>query len=198
MDRPRSLILFPGAIYHVGTRGIRRIAIVDDDIDRGAFFTALADVVRRNGWSCKAYCLMTNHYHLLVQTPEADLSGGMQRLNYLHAYRFNRRHGYTGHLFESRFFAELIEDDAQLVATAQYVELNSVRAGIVTAPEAWRWSSCGAILGLRPAPDFFDPNALLSLLGDDTARARVSYALRLRDAVRDGRVPLPGSGTRLV
>jgi REP element-mobilizing transposase RayT len=169
--------------------------IVDDDFDRKAFFRFLSDVIARLDWSCLAFCLMTNHYHLLIRTPEPDLPIGMHRLNFLHAYRFNRRHGYKGHLFERRYFAELVRNESQLVATAQYIELNPVRAGIASSPETWSWSSCAAILGLTEAPSWFDPSAVLSLLGDDVARARVSYALRLHDGARSRRVPLPGRGT---
>ena len=195
IQRPRSAILGPGCLYHVGTRGVRRLPIVDDDFDRAAFFRFLADVIDRLEWSCLAFCLMTNHYHLLIRTREPDLPIGMQRLNFLHAYRFNRRHGFEGHLFERRYFAELVKDEAQLVATAQYIELNPVRAGMSSNPETWPWSSCASILGLTDAPSWFDPDELLSLFGNDVAHARVSYALRLHNSAHSRRVPLPGSGT---
>lgn len=198
MIRPRSQIVFPGATYHLGARGIRRTAIVADDVDRQWFLAALKDVVGRLGWRCQTYCLMTNHYHLLVETPDANLPDGMFRLNHHYAYRFNRRHGFVGHLFEDRFFAELIKDDAQLVAAAQYIDLNPVRAGLCSAPEEWPWSSCAGTLGLRPAPAFLAAGDLLALFSNDPVRARVEYALRLRDAVRNDHGRLPGSRTRPV
>jgi REP-associated tyrosine transposase len=197
MIRPRSQIVFPGGIYHLGTRGVRRVPIAHDDGDRTWFVGELAKVVEKFNWDCLGYCVMTNHYHLIVRTPDANLSDGMQKLNFRYSYRFNRRHGFVGHLFEDRFWAEVIEDDAQLVATVQYVDLNPVRAGICSAPEQWRWSSCAAMLGLAPAPAFLAVNDLLSLLGGDAETARVAYALRLRDAVQNGHAVLPGKTTRL-
>jgi putative transposase len=196
--RPRSLILAPGATYHVGTRGVRRSPIVYDDFDRSWFFEDFAEIVAELGWRCHAYCLMTNHYHLLLKTREPDLSAGMQRLNMRHALRINRRHGFVGHVFESRFFAELIDDESHFVALARYIDQNPVRAGLCATPEQWRWSGCAATVGLRSLPPFFDPRDVLAYFAEDQSRARVAYALSLQDLsrpVRPGAVPTPGVGT---
>jgi REP-associated tyrosine transposase len=181
MQRPRSLIIGAGATYHVGTRGVRRSPIFYDDFDRAWFFEDLTKIVRDLGWRCHAYCLMTNHYHLLVRTPEPDLSVGMWRLNQRHALRINRRHGFGGHVFEGRFFAELIEDDPYFVGVARYIDQNPVRAGICKSPEAWPWSGCAATLGLRRRLSFFDPSDLLAYYSSDAGRARTMYALSLQD-----------------
>ena len=144
MLRPRSLIIEAGATYHVGTRGVLRSPIFCDDLDRAWFLEDLTKIVRDLGWRCHGYCLMTNHYHLLIRTPEPDLSLGMWRLNQRHALRINRRHGFVGHVFESRFFAELIEDDPYFVAVARYIDQNPVRAAICRSAEAWPWSVIAA------------------------------------------------------
>jgi len=186
MQRPRSLILAAGATYHVGTRGVRRSPIAYDDFDRTWFFADLANIIGDLGWHCHAYCLMTNHYHLLLQTPEPDLSVGMFRLNQRHAMRVNRRHGFTGHVFEGRFFAEIVEDEPHFVGLARYIDQNPVRAGICRRAELWPWSGCAATLGLRPRAAFFDPSDVLAAFSSDTARARQAYALGLQDLRRPG------------
>jgi REP element-mobilizing transposase RayT len=184
MQRPRSLIIAAGATYHVGSRGVRRSPIAYDDFDRTWFFQDLAKVVRHLGWRCHAYCLMTNHYHLLVRTQEPDLSVGMWILNQCHALRINRRHGFVGHVFEGRFFAELIDDESHFVALARYIDQNPVRAGLCKHADAWRWSGCAATLGLRSWPPFFDPSDVLEYYSADIVRARQMYALSLQDFSR--------------
>lgn len=184
MQRPRSLILAAGAIYHVATRGVRRLPIVYDDLDRRWFFEDFARIAGDRGWRCHAYCLMTNHYHLLVQTPERDLSLGMWRLNQRHALRINRRYGFTGHVFEGRFFAELVESNSHFLTLARYIDQNPVRAGLCRRAEHWKWSGCAATLGLRRTPDFFDPSDVLRGYSSDIVRARTAYALSLQDSSR--------------
>ena len=149
VKRPRSLIIGAGATYHVVSRGVRRLPIFYDDLDRAWFSEDLTRIVRDLGWRCHAYCLMSNHYHLLVRTPDPDLSVGMWRLNQRHALQINRRHNFVGHVFEGRFFAELIENDRYFVAVARYIDQNPVRATICRSAEAWAWSGCAATLGLR-------------------------------------------------
>ena len=188
IKRPRSLILAAGATYHVGTRGVRRFPIVYDDVDRESFLGDLANVVHARGWRCHAYCLMTNHYHVLVSTPEPDLSVGMWKLNQRHALRVNRRHGFAGHVFEGRFFAELVDDDSYMVAVARYIDQNPVRAGICHRAETWPWSGCASTLGLRPPLAFFDPGEVLGYYSDDLERARTKYALSLNDVSRPRRL----------
>ena len=130
-----------------------------DDFDRHVVLAGLdEDRPQTSAGGVTRYCLMTNHYHLLVRTHEPDLSVGMWRLNQRHALRINRRHSFVGHAFEGRFFAELIEDDPYFVAVARYIDQNPVRAAVCRSPEAWPWSGCGATLGLRPRRSFFDPS----------------------------------------
>jgi len=114
MARPLRLE-FPGGIYHVTARGNERRWIFRDDADRLAFLDVLARVLDRFGWLCLAYCLMGNHYHLLVETPRPNLARGMRQLNGVYAQRFNRRHNRVGHLTQGRYGAVLVEGVVQLV-----------------------------------------------------------------------------------
>jgi REP element-mobilizing transposase RayT len=136
-----------GGIYHVVVRGVRRTPIFLDDTDREVFLRELSRVVTKDGWVCIAYCLMTNHVHLVVETPRANISIGMQHLNSGYAQHFNRRHGLQGHAFERRFWSEVIESDAQLLEVVRYVVLNPVRAGVCAEPGIWEWSSYRVVAG---------------------------------------------------
>ena len=126
------------------------------DDDRHLFLAILADVVTRFEWRLSAYCLMTNHYHLALGTPAANIGEGMHRLNGLYAQAFNRRHGFKGHLFEERYWSGLIERDEHVFTLMRYVVLNPVRAGICALPHQWPWSSYRATAGLDPVPAFLD------------------------------------------
>jgi REP-associated tyrosine transposase len=152
----RNRIQAAGALYHAGTRGIRQMPIFLVDDDRHLFMAILGDAVTRFGWECQAYCLMTNHYHLALRTPEANIGAGMHRLNGLYAQAFNRRHGFKGHLFEERYWSGLIETDEHALGLMRYVVLNPVRAGICALPHQWAWSSYRATAGLDGAPPFLN------------------------------------------
>ena len=128
MARPLR-IEFPGAIYHVTARGNARNAIVLDDEDRELFLVCLGEVILLFGWVCHAYCLMDNHYHLLIETPEGNVSRGMRQLNGVFTQRFNRRHGQVGHLFQGRFKAIVVDRESYLLELCRYVVLNPIRAG---------------------------------------------------------------------
>src|SRR5450759_1095392 len=117
----------PGAIYHVTARGNAREAIFRDDADRDLFLAALGEVVTRFGWLFHAYCLMDNHYHLLIETSQGNLSPGMRQLNGVYTQRVNRRHARVGHVFQGRFKAILVERDSYLLELARYIVLNPVR-----------------------------------------------------------------------
>lgn len=130
---------FPGAVHHVTARGVDQRAIFVDDIDRRVFLGMLNDAGQHCRWRRLAYCLMGNHYHLLVATPEAGLAVGMQRLNGLYAQGFNRRHRRSGHLFQDRYGSRLVLTDAHLLAAARYIEMNPVAAGICSVPADWPW-----------------------------------------------------------
>jgi REP element-mobilizing transposase RayT len=140
-----------GRLFHVTARGVDRAAIFRDDADRRTFLTLLADCVRRFRWRCHAFCLMGNHYHLVVEPPElAALSAGVHRLNGVYAQRFNRKHGRSGHLFGDRYSTWLVHDEAHYEATCAYVLANPVRAGLCDDPDEWPWS--GIRLKWPPAP----------------------------------------------
>ena len=119
-----------GATYHMMSRGVRKLPIFTTDEDRLMFLRILAETVRVFGWRCWAYCLMPNHYHALVVTPEPNVGKGMKRLNGLYAQNFNQRYGFRGHLFEDRYRSVDIVADEQFVTVLQYVVLNPVRSGM--------------------------------------------------------------------
>ncbi|CCE25456.1 REP-associated tyrosine transposase [Methylotuvimicrobium alcaliphilum] len=151
MTRPIR-IEFSGALYHVTSRGDRRESIYEDDEDRVQFLDVLKRVIEDFNWVCHAYCLMTNHYHLVIETPDANLSKGMRQLNGVFTQTSNRRHGRTGHLFQGRYKAILVDAESYLLELTRYVVLNPVRAGLVTSPGDWLWSSYRAMIGEAPAP----------------------------------------------
>jgi REP element-mobilizing transposase RayT len=164
----------PGGLYHVTTRGNRRQPIVLEDRDCELFLFLLDKVVEQLGWRVHAYCVMTNHYHLLVETPDADISVGMQLLNGQYAQAFNRRHGYEGHLFERRFAAQVVESDYHLLELCRYIVLNPVRAGLCRHPAEWPWSSYRAMVGRTRRPRFLSLE-LLGMFGSDRTKARAAF-----------------------
>lgn len=146
MSRPLR-IEYAGAVYHITSRGNEKKPVFKDDHDREVFLRTLQHVIKRYNWICHAYCLMTNHYHLLVETPEGNLALGMRQLNGVYTQLFNKYHGRNGHLFQGRYKAILIQKDSHLLEVCRYVVLNPVRAGMVETPEAWTWSSYLATAG---------------------------------------------------
>jgi putative transposase len=175
----------PGAIYHVTSRGTEGRAIFLDDLDRELFVAELGEVVKAGSWMCPAYCLMTNHFHLVIQTPQADLAVGMHAVNSTHANYFNRRHNHVGHLFQSRYTSILIERESHLLQACRYVVLNPVRAGLCRRPGYWRWSSYRATAGYVPAPDFLDVDWVLSQFGNNARRAALRWVEFVADGVAD-------------
>lgn len=145
-------------------RGNDRRRIFLDDVDRLSYLRILGKTIVRTRWRCLGYCLMDNHVHLLVETPEPNLAGGMQRLHGSYAQLFNERHGRSGHLFQGRYGAVRMEDDAQLWTTIRYIVHNPLEAGLVTAPDAWSWSSHAALVA-GDAPDWLDVERLLGYFG---------------------------------
>jgi len=174
MARPLR-IEFAGALYHLTSRGDRREAIYEDDEDRQRFLDTVAEVAERYNWVCHAYCLMTNHYHLVAETVEGNLSQGMRHLNGVYTQASNRRHGRSGHLFQGRFKGILVDRDAYLLELTRYVVLNPVRAGMVDTPEEWPWSSHQAMLGSAPTPNWLAVDGLLSQFGSSREEARQRY-----------------------
>jgi REP-associated tyrosine transposase len=146
----------PGAIHHVTARGNRKQLIYLNDEDRELYLLLLAQTVKRYRWSCLAYCLMGNHVHLLIETPDGGLGRGMQMLHGLYAETFNKRHEHSGHLFQGRYGAKRIETDAQMWVTARYIVMNPVAAGLCARPGEWVWSSHAATVGDVAAPKWLD------------------------------------------
>ncbi len=175
MARPLRIEL-PGGVYHVTARGDRREPIYLDDGDRVAWLKLLGEVCERHNWRCHGYCLMDNHYHFVVETPDANLSAGMRQLNGVYTQWFNRRHAVSGHLFQGRFKAILVDRDAYLMALSRYVVLNPVRAGLATHAEDWPWSSYRAMVGQAPAPVWLETDWLLAQFGQERARAQQRFA----------------------
>ena len=173
----------PNAVYHVTARGNRGEAIYTDDRDRRRFLQLLETTVTGCDWRCLAYCLMTNHFHLLVATPQPNISLGMRALNGVYARWFNWRHGFKGHLFESRFHAVVIESDWHLLEASRYVLLNPARAGLVRRPEDWRWSSYRATAGLERQPSFLATSVILSYFGEGSRKRRPAFRAFVQDAV---------------
>ena len=181
MARPLRLE-FAGAVYHLTSRGNARQKVFFSDEDRQLFLDTLAQVVSRYGWICHGYCLMANHYHLLVETPKANLSIGMRQLNGIYTQSFNRRHRRVGHLFQGRFKAILVEKESYLLELSRYIVLNPVRVKGEAEMGAWKWSSYRATAGLASVPEFLSIDWLLEQFG----RNRLSAQKRYRAFVREG------------
>jgi REP-associated tyrosine transposase len=156
---------FAGAGYHVASRGVRGLPIFVDDFDRSVFLGMVEDVVGRLGWKCHAYCLMTNHFHLVVTTPEPNLAKGMQWQLACYAQWFNRRYGTAGHLVERRYRARVVDSDAYRLLVTRYVFRNPLEARLCDAPEDWPWSSYAATVGLVEKPAFLQPEWILDQFG---------------------------------
>jgi REP element-mobilizing transposase RayT len=171
-------------MYHLGSRGNRGCTIYEDDLERLVFLRLLGLAVRRFRWTCHTYCLMSNHYHLLIQLEQGGLSEGVQLLNSSFAAFSNRRHGYVGqHLFRNRFWSEMIESEEHLLETARYIVLNPVRAGICNVPEEWTWSGYRACAGLDFAPSFLAATTHLGFFGKTPSAARRAYRRFVRDGI---------------
>ena len=182
MARPLR-VEFDGAIYHVTSRGNAREDIFDDDGDRKAFLEVLGKVVNRFNWLCHAYCLMNNHYHLVIETPEINLPKGMRQLNGIYTQLYNRRHRTVGHLFQGRYKAILIQKESHLLEVCRYVVLNPVRAKAVRRVEQWKWSSYGATAGLGKKPPWLAVDWVLSQFGKRRYPATRHYRRFVREGI---------------
>lgn len=147
------------------------MVIYRDDDDRHRFLELLSRVVESHGVICSAYCLMTNHYHLVLTTTSANLSGSVKQLNGTYGQWWNRRNGRVGHVFQSRFFAQVVQDDAHMLAVCRYIVLNPIRAKLARLPEDWAWSSYRATAGLSAVPTFLRPDDLWRLLASAPGEA---------------------------
>jgi REP element-mobilizing transposase RayT len=185
MARPLRLQV-PGGVYHVVSRGNAKQEIFLNDDDRQRFLAALESVIERLNVLCHAYCLMNNHYHLLLETPEANLSTAMRNLNGTYAQGFNRRHGRVGHLFQGRFKSHLVERETYLLVVCRYIVLNPVRGNLVPTPSDWIWSSYRAQAGQIRSPHFLTVDWLLSHFhAVDRSRAQAAYRRFVQDGLRD-------------
>ena len=182
MSRPLRLE-FIGALYHVTSRGDRREEIYDTDQDRESFLAILGEVCERYNWVCHAYCLMSNHYHLLIETPDANLSKGMRQLNGVYTQTYNRANDKAGHVFQGRYKAILVEKEAYLLELSRYIVLNPVRAKMVRSAKDWRWSSYRATVGQSPTPSWLTTDWVLSAFGRIKKKAIQNY----RTFVSEGR-----------
>jgi REP element-mobilizing transposase RayT len=147
MARPLR-IEYEGAMYHVTSRGNERKPVFKDDGDREVFLDTLHKVNKRYNFLCYAYCLMDNHYHLIIETPDGNLSKGMRQLNGVYTQAFNKRHHRVGHIFQGRYKSILIQKESHLLEVCRYVVLNPVRAKVIKEPEEWRWSSYRGMVGM--------------------------------------------------
>lgn len=174
MARPLRLE-FHGALYHVTSRGDGREAIYLDDDDRATSLGVLGEVTRRFNWTIHAYCLMGNHYHLLVETPDGNLSQGMRQFNGIYTQRFNRRHGRVGHVFQGRYKAIIVQKESYLLELARYVVLNPVRAGMVRSAKDWPWSSYRATAAFDEPQSWLTTDWILSAFASRKSLAKERY-----------------------
>lgn len=163
-------------------RGNRRQEIFFDDGDRHRFLRLLAVEARRGEWQLFAYCLMPNHYHLVLNAPRADLSTALQRLNGGYAQWFNEVHGLDGHLFQGRFHSVAVESQWHLIELSRYLALNPVRARLCATAAEWAWSSYRATAGLSRR-GVFDPAHVLRLFAPQPSDARRRYARFVAEGV---------------
>lgn len=182
MARPLRLE-FAGALYHVTSRGDGREDIYLSDDDRELWLRVLGEVCERFNWVCHAYCLMTNHYHVLIETPDANLSLGMRQLNGVYTQLFNKAHRRVGHVFQGRFKAILVDKDSYLLELARYIVLNPLRAKMIRSLNQWPWSSFAATCGQAELPPWLHVDAILSQFGKQRSRAIERYI----EFVHDGR-----------
>ena len=195
---PRPLrVEYPGAIYHAMNRGDRRAPIFGDDADRAIFLKTLAEACARTGWEIHAWCLMGNHFHLVLETPRANLVLGMKRLLGTYTQRFNRRHRLVGHLFQGRYKAQVIDAAScgYLRAACDYVHLNPARARLLKKPdrlEKWTWSSYREyLLNPRRRATWLRTDRLLGEHGieHDDRRGRTEFAARMESQRAEGDSP---------
>ncbi len=182
----KKRIQVPGLIYHVMSRGNGRMRIFLDDVDCRKFLFVLGDVAEALGLECCDYCLMPTHYHLSLRPRQPNLSEAIRQLNSVYAMWWNDVHATVGHVFQGRFKSQVVQREGYLLALCRYIALNPVRAGLVTHPEQWQWSSYRATGGLCATPGFLSSDAVLTQFGDaDVALQRSLYRQHVLAVVPD-------------
>ncbi len=180
---PRPLRLRgPGGTFHVTARGNRRQELFRSEVDFRLYLGLLGSAIGRHGLRCHDYCLMPNHLHLVLETPDDGLSEAMQWLHGTYATYFNERYGLSGHLFQGRFGSEFVERTEHRLELVRYLARNPVRAGLCAHPAEWPWSGYGALVGARPRPRFLSVDETLALFAPTPAEARRRLAAFVRDA----------------
>lgn len=164
-------IQFCGATYHVMSRGNRKAPIFEEDRDRREFLSILANALERYDVECPSYCLMGNHYHFVAHTPRGNIARFMKVVNGRYTQYVNRRHRWTGHLFEGPYKSLVIDDTCYLRTALAYLARNPVEAGFVAAPERWKWSSYAGMVGLRRPEPFLSTAWLLRAFPSQTLEA---------------------------
>ena len=180
-------------------RGNAKMTIYCDDVDRERFLTVLETVVEQHRIECHSYCLMSNHYHLVIRTPEPNLSAAIHYLNGVYAQWWNKRHKRVGHVLAERFKAQLIQRDGYFLEACRYVVLNAVRAGLVKNVEDWTWSSYAATAGLAPRPQWLTTRLILGprpATMRQEYRAFIAAGIPESDAAAAIRSPLPIVGSK--
>ena len=158
-------------LFHVHAHSVRSDALFRDDLDRISFLRELARAGEKHGWTCMAYCLMTTHYHLVVEVRDGALPVGMHAVNARYAAGFNRRHRTRGHVLERRYESRRITSFADLLGVYAYVVLNPVKAGLCAHPRLWVWSSYWVTIAENPPRTFVDAGVVLRGLGATRERA---------------------------
>ncbi len=168
-------IEYPGANYHITSRGNERKSIYRNKGDRRSFLLYLKSAYLRYGAVIHAYCLMDNHYHILLETPRGNLSQIMRHINGAYTTRFNVKHKRKGHLFQGRYKAILVDADAYLTELSRYIHLNPVRAGMVDMPEKYSWSSYRYYIGKKKKPDWLFVDSILGYFEHITVSPEENY-----------------------
>ena len=174
MARPVR-IAYPGAFYHITSRGNEKKDVFKSQLDREKFLSYLESATSRYGALIHAYCLMSNHYHLLLETPSGNLSQIMRHINGAYTTYFNVKRQRSGHLFQGRYKAILVEMDEYAKELSRYIHLNPVRAKLVDTPDEYRWSSYPYYIGLKKPPEWLVRDFILGYFGKKISSAQKQY-----------------------